>query len=197
MNKQSRLFGEEEEIKKVEKLNLVQAEAIADTVITLVDAWCKKIEIVGSIRRKRPEIHDIDFVVLTYEDEHSEHWKSLKDSMITMTGAKVILNGDEIFRVLYPLLGGEWVQIDFYRAKPETYGIHKLVRTGSAEFNIYLAKLAIKKGMRLHYSKGLMKGKEVIAGEDESDVFHALLLPWIEPSLREIVNGKPAWEGKI
>lgn len=198
MSKQSRLFGEEEEIKKVEKLNLVQAEAIAGTVISLTDAWCKKIEIVGSIRRKRPEIHDIDFVVLTYEDEYNEHWKGLKDSMITIAGVKVILNGDLIFRTLYPLLGGEWVQVDFYRAKPETYGIYKLIRTGSAEHNIWLAKYAIKKGMRLRYSVGLESAdKDVTVGATEEAVFEKLKLPFIKPELREIINGKPAWEGKI
>jgi DNA polymerase/3'-5' exonuclease PolX len=197
MSKQSRLFGEEEEIKKVEKLNLVQAESIAGTALSLVDAWCKKIEIVGSIRRKRPEIHDIDFVVLTYEDEHDEHWKSLKDSMITIAGVKVILNGDLIFRTLYPLLGGEWVQVDFYRATSGTYGIHKLIRTGSAEHNIYLAKLAIKKGMRLQYSRGLVTDGHAVLGLTEEEIFRELELPWIEPPLREIINGKPAWEGKI
>jgi DNA polymerase (family 10) len=197
MSKQSKLFGEDEEIKKVEKLDLKTAENIASTIASLVDAWCQKIEVVGSIRRKRPEIHDIDLVVLTYEDEHDEHWKGLKDSMITFAGVKVVLNGDEIFRTLMPLEGGEWVQVDFYRAKPETYGIHKLIRTGSAEHNVYLAKLAIKKGMRLQYSKGLMKDGEVIAGKNESDVLHGLGLPWIPPELREIISGKPAWEGKV
>jgi len=197
MSKQSRLFGEEEEIKKVERLDLKTAEGIAGIVVSLTDAWCKKIEVVGSIRRKRPEIHDIDLVVLTYEDDNNEHWKGLKDSMITMAGVKVVLNGDEVFRTLLPLEGGQWVQVDFYRAKPETYGVHKLIRTGSAEFNIYLAKLAIKKGMRLHYSKGLVKDGEVVAGENENGVLHALELPWIPPELREIVGGKPAWEGKI
>jgi DNA polymerase (family 10) len=194
---QKKLFEEEEEIKKVEKLDLKTAESIADIVVSLVDAWCQKIEVVGSIRRKRPEIHDIDFVVLTYEDERNEHWKGLKDSMITFAGVKVVLNGDEIFRTLMPLEGGQWVQVDFYRAKPETYGIHKLIRTGSAEHNVYLAKLAIKKGMRLQYSKGLMKDGEVVAGKNESDVLHGLGLPWIPPELREVVGGKPAWEGKV
>jgi DNA polymerase (family 10) len=196
MSGQRKLFGEDEEIKKVEKLDLKTAENIAGMVISLVDAWCKKIDVVGSIRRKRPEIHDIDFVVLTYEDEHNEHWKGLKDTMMSFAGAKVVLNGDEVFRSLLPL-EGKWVQVDFYRAKPETYGVHKLIRTGSAEHNVYLAKLAIKKGMRLQYSKGLMRNGEVIAGKNESDVLHGLGLPWIPPELREVVGGKPAWEGKV
>jgi len=194
---QKKLFEEDEEIKAVEKLDLKTAENIAGMVISLVDAWCQKIEVVGSIRRKRPEIHDIDFVVLTYEDEHNASWKGLKDTMMSFAGAKVVLNGDEVFRSLLPLEGGKWVQVDFYRAKPETYGIHKLIRTGSAEHNVYLAKLAIKKGMRLQYSKGLMRNGEVIAGKNESDVLHGLGLPWIPPELREIIAGKPVWEGKV
>jgi len=195
MSKQSKLFGGDEEIMKVEKLNLVQAEALAGTVLNLVNAWCKKIEVVGSIRRKKPEIRDIDFVVLTYEDEHDEHWKSLKDTMITTARVKVILNGPVIFRVLYPLLGGEWVQVDFYRAKPETYGVLKLVRTGSMEHNVWLAKLAIKQDLRLHYSKGICEGDTVLAGSDETEVFHALNLEFIPPELREIgSDGKPIWD---
>jgi DNA polymerase/3'-5' exonuclease PolX len=196
MSKQSRLFGEDEEIKKVEKLNLVQAEAIAGTVVTLVNAWCKKLEIVGSIRRKRQEINDIDLVVQTYEDEHGEHWKGLKDTMITTARVKVILNGDVIFRTLYPLLGGEWVQVDFYRAKPETYGVLKLVRTGSAEHNVWLAKLAIKQDLRLQYSRGVVEGDTIIAGSDETEVFHTLNLEFIPPVLREIKDGKPVWDWK-
>jgi len=192
--KQSRLFGEDEEIKKIEKLNLKTAEDIAGIVVSLVDAWCKQIDIVGSIRRKKAEIHDIDLVVQTYEDEHNEHWKGLKDSMITMAGVKVILNGDEIFRTLLPLEGGQWVQVDFYRAKPETYGIHKLVRTGSAGHNIWLAKYAIKKGMRLQYSIGLVSAdKDITVGKTEEAVFEKLKLPFIKPEFREVVNGKPIW----
>jgi len=95
------------------------------------------------------------------------------------------------------LEGGQWVQVDFYRAKPETYGIHKLIRTGSAEHNIYLAKLAIKKGMRLHYSKGLVnKSGEIVAGKDEAGVLHALGLPYIKPELREMVRGRPVGGGE-
>lgn len=186
MSKQTK-FGEEEEIKKVEKLSLKTAEDIAGIVVSLVDAWCKKIEVVGSIRRKKPEVRDIDFLVLPSD------WKSLKDTMITMARVKVVLSGDKVFRTLMPLEGGEWVQVDFYKTEPETYGILKLIRTGSAEHNVWLAKLAIKKGMRLHYSQGLTQDGKVIAGSEEKEVFDALGLEYVAPSEREIVNRKPVW----
>jgi len=83
--------------------------------------------------------------------------------------------------------------VDFYRAKPSTFGIHLLVRTGSADHNMWLAGYAISKGMRIKYSEGLIKDNSVIAGETEQGVFEALGLPYPLPSEREIVEGKPVW----
>jgi len=84
-------------------------------------------------------------------------------------------------------------QVDFYRAKPSTFGIHLLIRTGSADHNMWLAGYAISKGMRLKYSEGLLKEGVPIAGEDEKGVFAALGLICPMPSQREIVEGKPFW----
>ena len=84
-------------------------------------------------------------------------------------------------------------QVDFYRAKPQTFGILLLVRTGSAEHNVWLASCAISKGMRIKYSEGLIKDNSVIAGENEKGVFEALGLPCPLPSEREVVDDKPVW----
>ena len=83
--------------------------------------------------------------------------------------------------------------MDFYRAKPSDFGIHFLVRTGSAEHNVWLAGYAISKGMRIKYSEGLIKEGSVIAGENEKGVFEALGLLHPLPSDREIVDNKPVW----
>jgi hypothetical protein len=83
--------------------------------------------------------------------------------------------------------------VDFYRAKPSTFGIHLLIRTGSAEHNMWLAGYAISQGMRLKYSEGLIKENSVIAGEHEKGVFEALGLPCPIPAQREIVDNKPSW----
>jgi DNA polymerase (family 10) len=84
-------------------------------------------------------------------------------------------------------------KVDFYRANASTYGVHKLIRTGSAEHNMWLAGYAISKGFRLKYSLGLMKGDTVVAGESEENVFTALDLSCPAPQEREIVKGKPVW----
>jgi len=192
MVKQTRLFGEEE-VETVEKLELKVANDIAINILTMVDAWCKKIEIVGSIRRQRKEVHDIDFVVLPYESHI--HWRKIKETMLTWMDTKVVAAGDKILRFLVKPFPSskKYVQVDFYGAKPETYGIYKLVRTGSAEHNIWLAKYAIRKGLRLRYSIGLLFGDTVVAGETESGIFKELALPYIAPELREMNGLKPVW----
>lgn len=60
MKKQSTLFPENE-VPSLVDLALKDAEKIANQVKTLVCTHCDKIEIVGSIRRQRPKVHDIDF----------------------------------------------------------------------------------------------------------------------------------------
>jgi DNA polymerase/3'-5' exonuclease PolX len=83
--------------------------------------------------------------------------------------------------------------VDFYRAKPSTFGIHLLVRTGSAEHNMWLAGYAISKGMRIKYSEGLIKDGAAVAGETEQGVFEALNLLYPLPSKRDIADSKPVW----
>ena len=193
--KQSKLVPEEE-VTVVEKLDLKSAENIAETVVSQVDAWCEKIDVVGSIRRCRPYVHDIDFVVLP---KREGDWDVLRKTVLTMMDTKpVFKQGDQVIRALLALADDKYVQIDFYRCTPDNYGVQKLIRTGSAEHNIWLAKRAIKLGLRLLYSKGVCKDDNIIAGSDEQEVFHALNLHFIDPREREIkADGKPLWWGGI
>ena len=96
-------------------------------------------------------------------------------------------------KVNYPIADSLF-QADLYRATEETYGIVKLIRTGSGEHNIFLANYAISKGFRLKFSEGLVtKDGQVLAGKTEESVFEALGLPCMKPENREVVNGKPVW----
>ena len=84
-------------------------------------------------------------------------------------------------------------QVDFYRATEQTFGIQELIRTGSADHNMWLASYALSKGFRLKYSEGLLKDKTVVAGETEESVFEGLGLQTPKPEEREIINNKPVW----
>ena len=193
--KQDKLFPEDK-VQVVEQLDLKSADNIAETTITEVDAWCEKIDVVGSIRRCKPFVHDIDFVVLPKD---SNSWSNLRKTVLTMMDTKPIFKqGDQVIRALLALTDGKYVQIDFYRCTPENYGSIKLMRTGSAEHNVWLAKYAIKRGLRWLHTKGVCKGDTIIAGSDEAEIFKALGLRWIEPSSREIdLDDEPVWRGVV
>jgi DNA polymerase/3'-5' exonuclease PolX len=183
--KQAKLFGSDEQVKVITSLELAKAEALAKQVEETIKPLCDKLEIVGSIRRKRPMIGDCDVVVKTTDVNWGRIVNTLKKSQVICAGAIVIkLNvpfDDNLF------------QVDFYRAFENNFGILELIRTGSAEHNTWLASYAISKGYRLKYSDGLVKEGQIIAGKNEEIIFSALGLPCPKPEEREIVNRKPIW----
>lgn len=187
IKKQSTLFPQNE-IQLVVELDLKEATSLAGQVKAAVEDKCERIEVAGSIRRQKPKIHDIDFVVLAKSDAE---WQRINERLKHLK-AKPNCSGNDVIKAFVPCQSGLF-QVDFYRAKPSPFGILWLVRTGSAEHNMWLAGYAFSKGMRLKYSEGLIKEGTIIAGENEKAVFEALALPYPSPPQRETVDGKPLW----
>ena len=187
MKKQSTLFPQNESPVLAE-LDLREAQSLADQVKAAVEALCDRIEVAGSIRRQKLKVHDIDFVVVAKSDAQ---WLKINEKLKHLK-AKPNCSGNSVIKAFVPC-ENRFFQVDFYRAKPSTFGIHLLVRTGSAEHNVWLAGYAISKGMRIKYSEGLIKEGSVIAGETEQGVFEALGLPYPLPTEREIADSKPVW----
>lgn len=184
--KQAKLFGLDEDPAILTSLEYAKAEAVALQVEEAIKPLCDKLKIVGSIRRKKPQVGDCDFVVLATDRNWAKIVPMLRKS-------KVICSGPSLTKVNFPVEGG-FFQVDFYRATPQTFGIQELIRTGSADHNMWLAGYAITKGYRLKYSVGLIKDGVAVAGETEESVFSALDLPCPEPQKREITDGKPIWK---
>ena len=187
MKKQATLFPQDA-VKILAELDLEEAQRTAAVVKSAVEAQCELIEVAGSIRRQKSKVHDIDFVVVAKSDAE---WQKINDKL-RLLKAKPNCSGNSVIKAFVPCKGGLF-QVDFYRAKPSTFGIHLLVRTGSAEHNMWLAGHAFSKGMRLKYSEGLIKDGVAIAGETEQGVFDALCLPYSLPTQREIADNKPVW----
>ena len=110
----------------------------------------------------------------------------------TLKKAQDICAGDIVIKLNVPY-ENTLFQVDFYRAFDNNFGIQELIRTGSADHNMWLAGYCISKGYRLKYSDGLLKDGQVVAGRTEESVFSALGLPCPIPEEREIVNCKPFW----
>ncbi len=184
--KQTKLFGScEEEPAVLTSLEYAKAEKVALQIKETVMPLCDRIEIVGSLRRKRQQIGDCDFIATATD----ANWEKI---IQTLRKPKVICSGPKLIKIDYPVEGGVF-QIDFYRATPQNFGIMEIIRTGSADHNMWLAGYALSKGYRLKYSEGLMKEEATLAGETEESVFSALDLPCPEPQKREVLDGKPIW----
>lgn len=148
---------------------LQEAEKLAEQFVSEIADYCEKVSIVGSIRRKRPEVRDID-VILVVKD-----WFNFTIKLQQISRIKI--NGAEVKRVIYK---GE--QIDLYLADHKTYEPLILIRTGSMLSNIRLSKRALSMGMKLTH-KGLVKGEKVVAST-EKEIFEALDLAYVEPEER-------------
>lgn len=160
-------------------IELERAQKIAKVVVERLAPYCKKIEVAGSIRRRKLWVNDIDLVLVPH-DLWNLHHEIKGLGQLTMSGKKIM-------RVLVVS-----VQVDIYVADEETWATLLLIRTGSAENNIRLASLAKKRGWHLAASgDGLFNERgERIAGDTERSIYATLGVPWQEPEQREI---RRAW----
>lgn len=188
-HKQSSLFPDSDTsdtVNVLRGLDRAEVEPLAFKIIRTIEPYCLRAQIAGSIRRCKGTVNDIDIVV----EPKPRSWIKMIKEIRREFDAITEKQGDKLATLYVPFAsrqGRSHVQVDLYRASKRTWGILLLIRTGSAEYNIYLCKLAIRKGYRLAYSKGLLNKKgEVIASKTERDVFQALELDYIPPQDREV-----------
>lgn len=155
-------------------MELARAQRMAEAITKRLSPFCKKIEVAGSVRRKRPTPKDIDFVLIPH-DLWNFQAELMKLGQLKMSGTKIMR-----------LMVGN-IKVDIYVADENTWATLLLIRTGSAENNIRLATLAKKRGWRLAASgDGLFNELgERIAGDTEKSIYRALNLRYQEPWERD------------
>jgi len=173
-------------VKILRGLSRVEVEPLVAKILSTIQPHCTRAEVAGSIRRRKDTINDIDFVV----EPKPQGWTKLIKEIRRAFDASTEKQGAKLATLYVPFKsrqGQGLVQIDLYRASKSTWGVMLLIRTGSAQHNIYLCNLAIRQGQRLAYSRGLLNEEgEVIASKTEEDVFQGLGLEYILPPDREI-----------
>ena len=191
-DRQDTLFPDtRKELPVLQGLDRSEVESLAFKILGEIEPFCLKAEIAGSIRRRRGVVNDVDIVVLPKPQVvvgAPDSWLNIVKVVRSEFGAVTVKQGPKLASFNIPVLcqKGGYVQVDLYRAEPETWGILLLVRTGSKEHNVKLCNLAISRGLRLKYSVGLTDQRGlVVAGRTEEEVFAALGLPFISPGERE------------
>lgn len=172
-------------------MKLLDATQVAVEIVSKLTPYCDKVEVAGSIRRGRANVHDIDIVAVPNEDKLLAGGFFGRQHLISTMAypAEPRTNGTKIATFLHKgRTIEEDIAVDIYWATPETWGTLLLIRTGSKEHNIKLCMLARDKGWKLHASgEGLFDAYDRrIASSAEEGIFAALGLPFIPPGKREV-----------
>jgi DNA polymerase (family 10) len=135
----------------------------------------ERLEVAGSIRRRKETIGDGDLLVVSNEPQR------VMDALASLPEvADMIAHGPT--KTSVKLRSG--MDVDMRVVPAESFGAALVYFTGSKLHNISLRKLAQAKDLKLS-EYGVFHGEKSIAGRTEKEVYAALGLPYIPPELRE------------
>lgn len=160
---------------------LPKAREIEEALKSLKEV--QKISVGGSVRRMKDTIGDVDFLITIGDSKKTEEEiiKKIMGFFVSLPGVtKVWGKGPTKSSIRMD----EGFDVDLRILHKKSFGSALQYFTGSKEHNVKTRTLAIEKGLKLN-EYGVFKGKKMIAGWDEKDVYRAIGLPWIEPELRE------------
>lgn len=137
-----------------------------------------RVEPMGSLRRFRETIGDIDVIVVSTGDPEEVMRRFVELPVVR----EVVGYGARKSAVV----SASGMQIDLRVMEPSQFGAAAIYFTGSKAHNIRLRQMAIEKGWILNeYALAESEGGTVIASETEEQVYAALGLPWIPTEIRE------------
>jgi len=159
-----------------------KALEIAENVKTLLSPHCERVEIAGSIRRKKPEVKDIEIVAipkLPYSIGMFEsgiatvvnRWEKVKGELPCKYTQRILPDG---------------IKLDLFFADEKNWGLIYAIRTGSAEYSHKVLAVGwVKQGYK-SVNGYLMLGDTRIEVPEEKDLFEIIGINYINPELRSI-----------
>lgn len=194
-------------------MQLAKADKIAQTIVGILSPHCKTINIAGSIRRKKPDVGDIEICALPLCIE-------AKSSDLFFNEIKSLVREPSFIEAIRQIPGKvkagnasgrymkielqEDIQLDLFMPTAEDYYRIFAIRTGSAKYSAQYIATAWKRlgwcgtenGLRLMSESqkvGENKWECSIPNptlppvwQSEQEFFNWLQLKWIEPNLRDI-----------
>lgn len=177
----------------------------ADLTAKMLAHACRRVEIAGSVRRGRPMVHDVDLVIWPLYDEVedrqqlslfiAEHKKTCQATGLLNMARKLgwdtwdVATWPGIIRIppsdpaIDPV---ERIPIELYVCEPDGSNFEALwqMRTGSAEYNIRLAKRALELGLKYRAGYGVFDGERRVDDGTERGIWAALGWEYVPPERR-------------
>ena len=138
----------------------------------------ERVEIAGSLRRRKETIGDCDILAISAKPE------AIMEYFVGMNEV-VHVYGKGKTKTMVRLSNG--IDVDLRVVPHKSFGAALNYFTGNKDHNVKLRQIAIKKGLKLS-EYGIFSGKKgdkYVAGKNEEEVYKKLGLVYIEPELRE------------
>ncbi len=174
-------------------MKLKQAQQIAEALKADLKPYCERIEIGGSIRRKKLEPKDIELICIPKFAEIGTGQVTLSGSETTITENLLF---DHISKKYFVLkigkksckiqIGDEddvGIKVDIFTATFRTWGYIFMLRTGPAEFSKFVVTNLKKRGFTMDAGEVSHNGS-CIPVPTEKALFSLLKIDWIEPECR-------------
>jgi len=182
---------------------LAQAHAVAEVLRGLLAPGCERIEIAGSIRRRKPTVKDIELVAVPRIEQRAgaDLWGGtdaidLLDERIASLGIQLGLvqvrrttghveyqhrNGPS-----YKRLDHAGMPVDLFIVRPPAeWGVLFAIRTGPGDWNERIVTDCQRFFRRVQGGQVFHLGRPVPCPE-EADFFRAVGQPWVEPEDRAL-----------
>ncbi|MDO8528274.1 MAG: hypothetical protein Q7S06_00055 [Nanoarchaeota archaeon] len=146
---------------------------LSNKIVKSIKPYCRKIQIVGSIRRMEKNPVDIDIALIPKDKENK-----IKIEENLRKKGKFVQGGEkrETFKI-------EGVKVEIYYTTEDSWGATLLAYSSKFGAGIGLRIVARKKGFKLN-QYGLFKRNKKVAGKTEEEIYHALEREWKKPELR-------------
>ena len=160
-----------------------EANKVAEKFIEKIKKFkgIKKVELAGSLRRKKSEVKDIDILAISKNPE------SVMDKF-----TKLDLAGDVLAKgpTKSSIIANESnIQVDLRVLDEKSFGSAMVYFTGSKDFNVKLRQLAIKKGYKINeygaFAVRAGKKEKLLGAKTEQEIFSLMELDYIPAELRE------------
>lgn len=172
---------------------LHRAEEIANEVLKLLEPCCERIVIAGSIRRRKPEVGDIEILAIPKYGGLSCHVNLLDQEILDLMHRGILdfrlsKRGRSAFgqknKLLVHLPSG--LALDVFSTDEQCWWVALVIRTGGANTNKRIATAAIREGWHLQaYGAGFSTPQGDIVCKSERDVFELVGLRYLPPEERD------------
>jgi DNA polymerase/3'-5' exonuclease PolX len=174
-------------------MKLEAALPIAERLVGCLAPLCTRIQIAGSIRRRKPEVGDIEIVaqpqlqpVGDMFGQPAGYHSLLNDRKLLESLGSVIKGGEKYAQIELP----EGINLDLFMVTPPAHwGVILTLRTGPDTFSKRCVTIRQKGGLLPSCYKvdrgAVWSGDRVVDLPEEIDFLNLLGLGWVEPEKRK------------